>query len=332
MNAGVQLAADTFTLESPVVRLGRKVSEIVEREKLTLRAVADKATESAWFLFGKEDYGITANRLSKLMEAYKGPKATGSAKWVRDWELASLAHALDFSLDDVLGSDLLKQQAIFWDALASPRYALEVLTLMRRHQDRNKEMWGWGQYLPCSLETPAFMKAHHQAIFEHIPGATEGEQNTVIDAYNQIGTLRRDQFLKARTWKMNTVILLSDLHRIASRTGEYRKLSGNLIKECFSYLTTLVIDPKFKLCFAIVDDDEVGDLLPFLEDSDSRLLIGDTFALWRDRRGNITWSENKRIITQQKALFSSLLAKATWKKPEDVAKKLRDLQRAGRRQ
>lgn len=304
-------------------RLGRLIHEVIEREGLTKKAVAQRATEAAWFLFGESTLEITPNRVSKLIEAYCGPSAKGSARWVRDWELMALSHCLHFSLDSL---HLKQRRPVFWDPLANEDYALEVVSLLKKHQDAASEFWGWSEFLPCSLETPEFMSAHHRALFDEIPGTSEWELKKVLRLYDEIGSFRRSQFLDGtRHWKMTVLMLLSDLQRIAERRDEYRNISKRIVQTCLLNVARLIRDHDMKLDLFIAKDSEVSDLMPFLRESDSKIVIGDSLSLGRDHRGTVLWSEDPKLVHQQRATFASFAKRASFKTKVEVAAKLEAL-------
>jgi hypothetical protein len=199
---------------------------------------------------------------------------------------------------------------------------------MQQHQRQAKDIWGYAEFLPCSLETPEFMAEHHRRVFDRVPGASEAEWRSVIRIYNEIGTIRRNQFLRTdRHWRVNTFMLVSDIEKIVMRTGEYEGINRRLVTKCMENLTALIEDPTMRLNFVLAEEDEIQGLLPFLKDCDTRLLFGESLCLWRDHRGNITWSEHPRIVYQQKELFGTLFRKARFKKAAEVVAKLKAMQR-----
>jgi transcriptional regulator with XRE-family HTH domain len=115
-----------------------------------------------------------------------------------------------------------ESNGLWWDPTMHPDYSKEVLGLIRKHEEQSHELLGWAEFLPCSLETKAFMEAHHYALFRDLP-APRQDQSAVISAYNTIGNARR-QVLQQKLdaggdWKLGHLIYLADLERIAVSAG-----------------------------------------------------------------------------------------------------------------
>jgi transcriptional regulator with XRE-family HTH domain len=248
----------------------------------------------------------------------------GTARAFYPAEITVLAKALDVARDWFQGG--ASDRPIFWDPLTDPEYCQQVLKLFSSYQANARLLIGWGEFLPCSLETEAFMHAHNAAILKDLPGTDEQKQ-TIIAAYDEIGNARRKALLAARaesTWDFYHVIFLSDLERMANGHGEYEGISQRLRLECLKNLIRLVSDPQLRIYLMVAKDEEVESVIKFF-DGDSMFAIDDKFTLSRDHRGRILWSENSHYVNSQRELLLAVCDAATYRKTDTVVELLEHL-------
>lgn len=201
------------------------------------------------------------------------------------------------------------------DVMDRPANAATLIQLMSKHQPRTKHLIAWAEFLPCSLETPAFMHAHHQSLF--------GDSGDVM-IWDGIGNTRRNELLAAgenRSWAMTQINFLSDLQRIANGGREYAGVSPRLRKECFEHLAKLVADPKLKVRLYVIDDtndDEATAIKRDLGGFDSAITWDTHLMITRDRLGINYYSEKPRHTYGWRGMVRELMRIAKYAKREQV--------------
>ena len=70
-----------------------------------------------------------------------------------------MAHVLGVSPEQLVGDHA--EGIITWDPLTNPKRAHHFLGLMDEYGRNARELFGWAEFLPCSLETREFMHRHH---------------------------------------------------------------------------------------------------------------------------------------------------------------------------
>ncbi len=200
--------------------------------------------------------------------------------------------------------------------------AASLIQLMAKHQPHTKKLIAFADFIPCSLETPGFMHAHHEALF--------GDSGDVM-IWDGIGNTRRSELLgtgEERTWEMIQINFLSDLRRIATGGREYAAIPAKLRKQCFEHLAELVDNPKLKIRLLIVDDtsdQEAAAIKCDLGGFDSVITWDTHLMIARDRLGINYYSEKPRHTYGWRGMMHELMAFAVYARREHVVKLLRSL-------
>jgi hypothetical protein len=124
---------------------------------------------------------MTRVRIAQILMARRPDAGRHAARALYPHEMRILAHVLDTSVEWLHGPDA-QRAIVAWDPLSEPRRAQQVLQLIASHEARATERLSWAEYLPCSLETPDLMHAHHLGIFGDEPAA-----KPIVQLYATIG-------------------------------------------------------------------------------------------------------------------------------------------------
>jgi hypothetical protein len=202
--------------------------------------------------------------------------------------------------------------------------AARFLELLGSRQAETQELIGWAEFLPCSLETPEFMHAHHEALFDNNPGDVMG--------WDAIGNSRRNDLLRNRDrrWRMTQLNFLSDLKKIAQGTEEYESISPRVRKECIDNLIRLLLDDGLRIRMLIADDEgasSAGALRIDLGQYDSAITWDEKLMVVRDHWGITYYSDRPRYAKYWRGMQEEFIAVAQFSKPQDVVTLLRDLSR-----
>ena len=201
------------------------------------------------------------------------------------------------------------------DVMEKQENAAALLNLMRRYQPNTQDLIAWANFLPCSLETPAFMHAHHEALFGN-PGD--------VMTWDGIGNTRRSELLAAgarRSWAMTQINFMSDLQRIADGRAEYADVAPDLRRECFDNLAEIVSNSALRIKLFVIDDtnnEEVAGLKCDLSDFDSVITWDDHLMIARDPIGINYYSDRPRHTGYWRGMLRELMALATFQTPEQV--------------
>jgi hypothetical protein len=299
-------------LDTPVARIGREIRRFCDETNDTYQEVADKCNESLRILYPKASFRrISEDRIGKIVQAYQAPSAKGVAMNIDGYELAAIPHALKFSLDEVLGTNF-KRCAMVWDPFADPEYSEKLLKLLKKHGENARELIGWAEFLPCSMETSEFMQAHHRQLFSRQPGLSFRDWHQLIDHYNSIGERRRALVLnKNRAWKMKQLMFVSDLMRIVHGVDEF-KFDRAVRKTEIQFLADLIGDPSNRIELILAEDENMEQIKMRFRDCDTQFTIDDRLTVWRNHGGRISSSEDPSYITEHRATLEEFIELATY--------------------
>lgn len=300
-------------LDTPVARIGKVIRRVCDEKNYKYKKVVELCNQSLKKLFPHTAYDpISEDRITKIVEAYQDPAARGAARQIDSQELAAISHALKFSLDEVLGSNY-RRFAMIWDPFADPEYSEKVLKLLQKHGMGAKELVGWAEFLPCSMETPNFMQLHHARLFRSQLAVSSREWRQAMDHYNDIGDQRRLLVLREnRTWKMKQLMLVSDLMRIVNGVDEF-DFDRAVRRAELLYLADLIADPNNRMELILAEDSDVRPIERKLRDYDSQFTIDDRLTVWRNHGGRISSSEDPGYIAQHRATLDRFVELATYK-------------------
>src|SRR5579859_4760600 len=139
-------------LPSRIAEIGRLIK--VSREEHGL-SQSEFATLVSVHLGRKIDLTRIAKIELAAQPAAQSGRSTGYAKGLKQDELAALARLIPVPPELLNG--VSEHGGVIFDPTAEPERAQDVLNLMRFADRDSRELIGWAEFLPCSLETPAFM-------------------------------------------------------------------------------------------------------------------------------------------------------------------------------
>jgi hypothetical protein len=309
-------------IDTPAARIGREIHRLCSEQNIFYKEVAERCNASLKALFPSQRFGpIREERIARLVEASQNPTARGVAKQVEDYELVAIPHALHFSLDEVFGSSF-RRHALVWDPLADPHYSENVLKLLKQHGEHARELVGWAEFLPCSMETPEFMRAHHDRLFRGQITLSVREWHQLMQQYNEFGDRRRHLALSPeRKWNLKHLMRVSDLELIVFGTGEY-SFDKTLRKAQIQHLANLVAKPENKIELILAEDAEIKPIEKHLRDYDSQFCIDERLTVWRNHGGRMTWSEDPGLVAQHRALLQEFERVSSCKRLKDVHDRL----------
>ena len=282
----------------------------------------------------RDELDITQEQLSELFEYardefYRGKgialmDATkisrlenGHLAGLSEEELHLLAHCLEFPPEQLAGANALKNGVTKGD-FENENDTQHIFGLMKEYGEKAKELWGWGEFLPCSLETKDFMHAHHEAIFEGLP---EKFKNSVVERFDTIGNSRREQVIdkaSERSYDFYHLMLLSDVEKIVNAKNEYAGFSKELRIEVLRNLWDLISNPLYRIYLIIAEDEAVKDIRKFFNDFDSRILFDDKLLVCRERSGTVHLTTKENSIEIYRHYFNEFFEKATYRSDKDL--------------
>jgi len=302
----------------------------------TQEDLAERCNRAAEVLFGRDDRGrvgrMSRSRIAHLEQAGLARPGKGAAITLQPHEVKILGHALGVSPEQLVGDHA--EGIITWDPLTNPQRARHVLGLVDEYGRGARELFGWAEFLPCSLETREFMHRHHQAIFAadalHLPEEVREEYTrAAVTMYDTIGERRREDLLAAaasRPWAMTHLILRSDLESIARGGGPYGAIEREVRRECLANLGRLIADRSLRIDLIVADD--AAGMSHLFQGFDSLVVFDDAFAFWRHDSGDIAYTRHPSIVRLRRALLETCRAHALYRESGDVARFLDELLRS----
>lgn len=261
-------------------------------------------------------------RVLSFLNLARGSSSTRVAKVLRCREIEVISQLISIPVEVLIGHESESTLRLI-NAASSHADAATFLQLMRSHQPETKELIGWAEFLPCSLTTPEFMHAHHEALFPKNPGD--------VSVWDGIGNTRRNEFLSesgGRKWRMTQLNFLSDLKRIARGEREYANVPAPMRKMCLNNLARLLSDPQLAVRMFIADDDADSDaktLRVDLRHYDSVITWDEKLMIVRDHWGIGHYSEKLRYTKYWRGIQEEFMQLAKFSKPDQVIGMIRNL-------
>ncbi len=304
-----------------------RIKRLRERLGMTQEDLAERCARAAEEILSPEDLRragrMTSSRIAHIEQAHLPRPGKGVAITLQPHEVRTLAHALEASPEEITGDHA--EGIITWDPLTNPRRAQHFLSLVSDCGREAKQMIGWAEFLPCSLETRPFMHGHHEAIFSadalHLPPGLRTEYTrAVVTMYDTIGDRRREDLLSAagsRPWILTHLMLESDLESI-SRGGEpYAGIDRAVRADCLAHLKTLIADRALRINLVIAEDEGLRQLF---QGFDSLVVFDDAFAFWRSYSGDIAYTTHPGIVRLRRALLEEFMTHAVHRSTEQAAR------------
>lgn len=322
----------TESLESRIPAIARRIRNRMSQLNVTENELVRKCNGiDQQLLSGRESLRMSRERVAKILMNCKKAPEKSAARIISYQELQAFSHALNVSIEWLVGQHD-NHDPVFWNVLAEPSRAEHILHLLAEYEEKAGEIVVWAEFLLCSLVTPAFMHAFHDAHFSELANVgLASEKKRVVEFFDRVGNLRRERLLGAKTnrrYNYTQLIFLSDLEKIASGTGEYRNITAEIRKSCLKNLAELITDDSLNINLIIVNDENVDHCKRALRDYESLAIFGSEFTLWSYHSGNVAWSEHSPIIERHRKLISNLQTNATNKQIRDTANFILELERS----
>jgi transcriptional regulator with XRE-family HTH domain len=313
-------------LPSQMREIAFQVRRLREELRLTQEDLAEQCNRAARELLDPGDLSRVArmsrSRIAHIEQAHLPRPGKGVAIALQPHEVRLLAHALGVAPEQLVGDHA--EGIITWDPLTNPRRAHHFLTLFDTYAGTARELTGWAEFLPCSLETRDFMHAHHLAIFSadtlHLePGPRAEYVRAVVTMYDTIGDRRREQVVTAaaaRPWTFTHLILRSDLERIARGTDPYEGIPAAVRRECLANLRGLVSDGSLRIRLEVAEDD--AGMRHLFAGFDSLVVIDDAFSFWRYGTGDIAYTAHPDVVRVRRALIETFRTCAVHREARQV--------------
>jgi transcriptional regulator with XRE-family HTH domain len=310
-----------------------QLKRLRERLGITQEELAARYNRTAGEILSPEDLRragrMSRSRVAHIEQAHLPRPGKGVAITLQPHEVRILAQVLGVSPEQIVGDHA--GGIITWDPLTNPKRAHHFLGLVEDIGKSAREMIGWAEFLPCSLETPAFMHGHHQAIFDadalHLPPEMRAEYTkAVVTMYDTIGNKRREDLVAAaasRPWSMNHLMLRPDIKSIAAGTGPYAGIDAEVRRGCLDHLRSLIADPALRINLVIAEEDE--GLRHLFQGFDSLVVFDERFAFWRSYSGDIAYTTHPAIVRLRRALLDTFQANAVYRETGRVTRFLDDL-------
>lgn len=268
-------------------------------------------------------FSMTRDRIAKiLMNCQRHPRKS-AARVISCREIIGLARALKVSPEWLLGQED-NPDPIIWDALAHSHRAEEILHLLNHYEDRTGRAIVWADRLMCSLTTPEFVHASHEALFAELEeiGLKHRKQG-LVEVYDRIGHVRRARRMeRGRSSRFTQLMVLSDLEKISRGRDEYRGISRAIRQSCLENARALIERSACGIELIVAEDDRVRELVMALRDFESVGVCGDEFALMRAHSGDVIWSENKNYVRRYVQLLDDFRDRARYRNRDQVLRLL----------
>lgn len=319
----------TGSLDSRVSVIAHRIKERMAKLGLGAGDLARRCRSVAPVLL-RQQLGVTRDRISKILMNCKPCPGANAAKVISYQELQLLAAALNVSTEWLVGQHD-NRDPVYWDVLADERRAEHVLHLLTEYEERTGELFVWAEFLMCSLITPEFMHAYHEARFKELSVlGLDDEIDQTVALFDRIGNTRRERLLKQggdRGYRYRQLIFHSDLWRIVCGDGEYREIPSAVRQASLRHLGRLVADSSLGMELIVVDDSRTLRVRCALRDYQSLGVFGEEFTLWDYHTGGIAWSEHPRYISAHRKILTELEAQSIHRGRKETAEMLRDLAR-----
>ncbi len=268
-------------------------------------------------------FPMTRDRIAKILMNCRRHPRKSAAKVISCREVIGLARALNVSPEWLLGQKD-NPDPIIWDALAHSHRAEEILHLLNYYEDRTGRAIVWADGLMCSLTTPEFVHARHEALFSELDeiGLTDRKRD-LVEVYDRIGHARRARRMeRGRSSRFTQLMLLSDLEKICRGRDEYRRIPRAIRRSCLENVRAVIERSACGIELIVAEDDRVRELVMALRDFESVGVCGDEFVLMRAHSGDVIWSENQNYVRRYVQLLNDFRDRATYRNRDQVLRLL----------
>ena len=167
---------------------------------------------------------------------------------------------------------------------------------------------GWAPFLPCSLETPEFIQAHHAALFRNY---SDEVQKECVDLYDRIGLRHHQQFKESqgRAWTFWHLMRKEDVEAIAGGGKEYRYIRATLRRQCLTNLLSKISEPEWKVKL-VIGDEIPPKVAAFFAGLDNIVCIDDRLVFRRDSFRTLTYNRDPLRVRQFKECLEAFVGEA----------------------
>jgi hypothetical protein len=132
------------------------------------------------------------------------------------------------------------------DPMDNPPFARTFSRIIESQWPLAERLMVWADFLPCSIETPAFMRAHHLGLFTALTGRflTPEDALNIADTFNAMGDMNRERFharLSTSQFTYEVFLSTDTITNIGSRRGAFKGVSPEHLVEQLEYLRRLSI-------------------------------------------------------------------------------------------
>ena len=299
-------------LKGELPQIAWRLRQIMDDRKISSRKLEKECTIAAFELeklYPERNYGefqVKDYEIRRILLACE--KATKhTPKGIEIEVVEIIAHALKVPMDWLTGTRS-NRSPVFWDPIMNGSNVDDLKHLLMTYEEETKALHGWSPFIPCSLESPNFMDSHHRAQFADF---SERRRQAIVQKFNEIGNARR-QHLKnpKRTYDFYQYMLLSDLERIVYGRDEFAMIEQSLRIECLNNLAEMLTDVSPRITLIVARDSDMKEFINEVKLVDSLIIMGEEFALWRMKTGDVYWSENPTFIEGRRELLESFRRKA----------------------
>lgn len=130
------------------------------------------------------------------------------------------------------------------DPLDDPKLRDVFFQMLRPFWPSATRLACWADFLPCSWETPDFMRAHHLGLFKSIAGQhlTLGDAALIAEAYNKIGDANREGLhnkLASSEFKYEVYLSADTIAKMARSQAPFQEITPKMLVEQMAYLEQL---------------------------------------------------------------------------------------------
>lgn len=261
---------------------------------------------------------VPLSRINQLFALAHHHEQQPKARALSRKKLEVLAFAAGLPIEDLLFDD--ESEFILADPYLDPEIRGRVGRHLQHYETLTGELIALAGFLPCSLETDAFMRAHHEALFAHL----EPEEKAVVtETYNNIGAMRSQRLLtkeRVATSTMTQVMFESGLVDIAKGHGVYAGMVSSMRVECLQKLHRIVSEHTNKVSLIVGEDSSHSAAKNLLKKYDSVLVFKTEFAIVRlHNLGIWKFSANNEWIGRLRRPVDEFMRNARWREPEHVS-------------
>lgn len=266
--------------------LAQRLIWLRKRRGLTQEELAKRCRAARTRLFPAEWLPrvphIRRDRIAKI-ELAASSSANG-ARSIWDNEIRLLAAALDVPETWLRGST--NGCDAVWDCDIEPARARAIADLIAFHEENASERWTWTRVLPCSLQSPEFLRRYAKIWASSITRGTAGYQHRerVAESLLLIGEANRQRtlpLLAAKKLQWFVALPTDTIKSIARGSDTYSGISPSLRLHCLRGLAQLLEGFQETLHLVLVGQATITGMPPWFASYEGVYVSGG-LATWTD--------------------------------------------------